>query len=212
MADTSLTGLAFADVRHGLDGRSLSALELTGAYLERIESLPELNAYRYVDDEAARARAAQADRELDAGELLGPLHGIPIGIKESFGVEGLPFSAGCAAFEDLRAPADADVVARERSGGAVILGVHRMSENAMGLMVRDGARATGANPRHPDFAPGGSSSGSAVAAAAGLCALALGADGGGSVRNPAAASGAIGFKPHRQPVARGRVPPVDGRC
>ena len=149
----------------------------------------------------APARAAAADRELDAGELLGPLHGIPLGVKESFGVEGLPFSAGCLAFEDLCAPADADVVALARAGGAVILGVQRMSENAMGLMVRDGARATGANPRHPDFAPGGSSSGSAAATAAGLCALALGSDGGGSVRNPAAASGVIGFKPteHRLP-------------
>lgn len=83
----------------------------------------------------------------------------------------------------------------------MILGVQRMSENAMGLMVRDGARATDANPRHPDFAPGGSSSGSVAATAVGLCALALGSDGGGSVRNSAAASGVIGFKPteHRLP-------------
>jgi len=156
-------GLPFAEVRSGLDGRFLSAMELAEACLERIEALPQLNAYRYVDDEGALGRAAQADRELDAGELLGPLHGIPIGIKESFGVEGLPFSAGCLAFEDFHAPADADVVALARAGGAVILGVQRMRENAMGLMVRDGARATGANPRHPDFAPGGSSSGSAAA-------------------------------------------------
>ncbi len=195
MADASLTGLPFADVRKGLDGRSVTAAELTDAYLERIEALPELSAYRYVDDDGARARAVAADRELDAGKRLGALHGIPIGVKECFGVEGLPFTGGCLAFEELRAPADADVVARARGGGAVILGVQRMSENAMGAMVRDGARATGANPRHPDFAPGGSSSGSAVAAAAGLCALSLGADGGGSVRNPAAASGVIGFKP-----------------
>ncbi|MCY4088336.1 MAG: amidase family protein [Actinomycetia bacterium] len=201
MADASLIGQPFAEVRSGLDGRSLSAMELAEAYLERIEPLPQLNAYRYVDDEGALGRAAQADRELDAGELLGPLHGIPIGIKESFGVEGLPFSTGCLAFEDLHALADADVAALARAGGAVILGVQRMSENAMGLMVRDGARATGANPRHPDFAPGGSSSGSAAATATGLCALALGSDGGGPVRNSAAASGVIGFKPteHRLP-------------
>ena len=122
-------------------------------------------------------------------------------VKESFGVKGRRFGGGSYPFAGLRAAADATVVARARAGGAVILGMNAMSENAMGAMVADGELATGRNPRHPDFAPGGSSSGTAAATAAGLCVVGLGADGGGSVRNPAAACGVVGFKPteHRLP-------------
>ncbi|MGI9658692.1 MAG: amidase [Gaiellaceae bacterium] len=202
MTSTDATRLAFAELRRSLDERSLSSLSLTQSVLARIDRLDgELRTYVDLDRDGALAQAEKADDELDAGTGRGPLHGIPIGIKESFGVEGRRFGGGGYPFRSLRAERDAAVVARAREGGAVILGMHAMSENAMGTMVVDGERATGRNPRHPDFAPGGSSSGTAAATAAGLCVVGLGADGGGSVRNPAAACGVVGFKPteHRLP-------------
>ena len=196
------TRLAFGELRRSLDDRSLSARALTEAVLARIDRLDgELRTYVDLDRDGALAQAERADLELDRGEARGPMQGIPIGVKESFGVEGRRFGGGGYPFAGLRAPADAAVVARARAGGAVILGMNAMSENAMGTMIAEGERATGRNPRHPDFAPGGSSSGTAAATAAGLCVVGLGADGGGSVRNPAAACGVVGFKPteHRLP-------------
>ena len=202
MTSLDATQLAFAELRRLLDERALTSLALTEGVLARIDRLDsELRTYVDVDREGALARAAQADAELDTQAARGPLHGVPIGIKESFGVEGRRFAGGGYAFRSLRAERDAAVVARAREGGAVILGMHAMSENAMGAMIAEGDRATGRNPRHPDFAPGGSSSGTAAATAAGLCVVGIGADGGGSVRNPAAACGVVGFKPseHRLP-------------
>ena len=184
-----------------MNARSAHA-PLTEGMLERIDRLDgDLRTYVDLDRVGALEQAAQADLELDEGTARGPLHGVPIGIKESFGVEGRRFAGGGYAFDGLRAESDAAVVARARAGGAVILGMHAMSENAMGAMIAEGERATGRNPRHRDFAPGGSSSGTAAATAAGLCVVGLGADGGGSVRNPAAACGVVGFKPteHRLP-------------
>ena len=204
MAATDPRQLSFAELRDALDTGALSARALTDAVLERIGRLDgELRTYVDLDAEGARAQAEAVDAELGEGKLRGPLHGIPIGVKESFGVEGRRFGGGGYAFSGLRADADAAVVARARAGGAVLLGMQAMSENAMGAMIADGERATGRNPRHADYAPGGSSSGTAAATAAGLCVIGLGADGGGSVRNPAAACGVVGFKPteHRLPKA-----------
>ncbi len=198
--DAALGG--FREIRLALDDRTLRASELTEAVLERIGRLDgELHTQVDLDAAGAVERAAQADAELDAGKHLGPLHGIPIGVKETIGVEGKRFTGGAYAFDGLRAQVDATVIARARAGGAVILGMHAMSENAMGGMIPDGERATGRNPRHADYAPGGSSSGTAAATAAGFCVVGFGADGGGSVRNPAAACGVVGFKPteHRLP-------------
>lgn len=196
--------LSFGELRRALDERSLSARALAESVIERIDRLDgQLHTYVDVDRSGALTRAAEADAELDAGEVRGPLHGVPIGVKESFGVEGRRFGGGGYPFASLRAESDAAVVARARAGGAVLLGMHAMSENAMGAMIAEGEHATGRNPRHPDYAPGGSSSGTAAATAAGLCVVGIGADGGGSVRNPAAACGVVGFKPteHRLPKA-----------
>lgn len=193
--DRAIVSLGFEELRRRLDGRELTVRGLTEAHLRRIGELAGLRAYTHVDAPGALGSADLLDQELDAGLSRGPMHGIPIGVKGSIGVEGLPFTGGCTAFDDLVAPADATVVARLRAGGAVVLGIHALSENQIGVLYRDGPNATGANPRHADYVPGGSSSGSASATAAGLCVSALAADGGGSVRGPAAATGVIGLKP-----------------
>lgn len=197
-------GLRFGELRRRLDARELRVADLVEQHLARIEALADLHAYRHVDADGARAAAAAADRELDAGARRGPLHGIPIGVKESWEVAGLPATNGSRAFADHVAEHDATVVARLRAGGAIVLGMQAMSENAIGDLVRDGPRATGRNPRHPDYVSAGSSSGSAAATAAGLAVVSLGADGGGSVRNPAAAVGVVGLKPTETRL------PVDG--
>ncbi len=197
-----LISLPYGELRRGLDDRSLSSRALTDELLERIERYDgDLHSYVDVDAEGARGRAAAADEELDAGSGLGPLHGIPVGVKESIGAKGLRFAGGGYQLTGLRAANDATLVTRLREGGAVILGTHAMSEHGLGLQIRDGERATGMNPRHADYAPGGSSSGTAAATAAGLCVVGVGADGAGSVRNPAAACGIVGLKPteHRLP-------------
>lgn len=203
MTSIDVAQLGFGELRRALDDRTLRASELAEAILARIERLDgKLKTYVDLDADGASERAVQADEELDAGERLGPLHGIPIGVKESIGVQGRRFSGGNYALTDVRAAADAGVIARARAGGAVILGMHAMSENAMGAMLAEGDRATGRNPRHSAYAPGGSSSGTAAATAAGLCVVGLGADGGGSVRNPAAACGIVGFKPTEHRLAK----------
>lgn len=188
-------GLRFGELRRRLDARELRVADLVEQHLARIEALADLHAYTHVDAEGARSAAALADRELDAGARRGPLHGVPIGVKEAWEVEGLPATNGSPAFAGHVAERDATVVARLRAGGAVVLGMQAMSENAIGDLHRDGPGATGRNPRHPDYVSTGSSSGSAAATAAGLAVVSLGSDGGGSVRGPAAAVGVVGFKP-----------------
>jgi amidase len=171
--------------------------EATAAYLDRIDRLnPQLGAYRTVRREAALAEAAAADARREAGEP-GPLLGLPIAVKDNLAVAGELTTHGT----DLaREPAreDCEAVKRLRAAGAVVLGLTAMPELA--LWGHDTSSPTwGAtrNPHDPTRSPGGSSGGSAAAVAAGLAAAALGTDGGGSVRIPAACCGLVGLKPQR---------------
>jgi len=207
MPADAITGLPFTALRAALDARDLSCAELTEAYLARIESLPGLRAYAIVDAAGARASAAAADADLAAGLHRGPLHGIPFCIKDGYPVAGLPCSVGSAALHDIVPQESCELVLRARAGGAVLLGINTMAEAGMGDAVRDGARANGRNPRHPDFVPGGSSTGTAAATAGGVTVLGIGGDGGGSVRGPAASCGIVGFKPTDERVPHGGVVP-----
>src|SRR5829696_6978943 len=190
--EMSLLDLSIRDAGHGFRKRLWLPVDVVQAALERIEAKePELHAWVLVDRDQALQAAAQTERELVAGTDRGPLHGIPIGIKDIFDVAGWPTKCGSAARDDV-APArtSASSVQALVDGGAVILGKTTTQEFAAGT-ISPPAR----NPWNPGRIPGGSSGGSASAVAAGACLGAMGSDTGGSIRIPAAACGVTGFKP-----------------
>jgi aspartyl-tRNA(Asn)/glutamyl-tRNA(Gln) amidotransferase subunit A len=192
MPDTSLLDLSIRAAGDGFRRRLWSPVDVVRAAFERIEATePELHAWVLVDPDQALRAAAQAERELMTGTKRGPLHGIPIGIKDIFDVAGWPTRCGSAARDDI-APAktNASSVRALIDGGAVILGKTTTQEFAAGT-ISPPAR----NPWDPSRIPGGSSGGSAAAVAVGACLGAMGSDTGGSIRIPAAACGVTGFKP-----------------
>jgi Asp-tRNA(Asn)/Glu-tRNA(Gln) amidotransferase A subunit family amidase len=170
----------------------LSAEQVVQGCLAKIENEDDhLAAWSYIDAERALASA----RDVDAGLVTGSLAGVTVGIKGSIAVAGLPLDMGSPAYADRIAVRDAAVVARLRAAGAIILGTNRLHELAIGDAVESGPWRTSRHPWNDDFVPGGSSCGSAVAVAAGMCAVSVGGDTGGSIRNPAASCGVVGFKP-----------------
>jgi amidase len=178
----------------------VSSLELVEVYLERIARLdPVLNAYRVVFADRALAEARQADGRRGAGEDR-PLLGVPIAIKDDCHVAGETTAYGTNAV-DGPAPADSEVVRRLRHAGAVILGKTHVPELMIHGFTESPTYGVTRNPWDLQRSPGGSSGGSGAAVAAGLCSVALGSDGAGSIRIPSAATGLFGLKPQR-----GRVP------
>jgi aspartyl-tRNA(Asn)/glutamyl-tRNA(Gln) amidotransferase subunit A len=176
--------------------REISASELARAYLARIETVDrELNAYVRVRAEGALRDAAEADARAGRGERRGPLDGIPIAIKDNIDLAGMPTAAGMEARRDEIAARDAAAVARLREAGAIILGKTNMDEGAMGGTTDNKFFGRTHHPLRRGYTPGGSSGGSAVAVAAGLCSAALGSDTLGSIRIPASYCGIVGLKP-----------------
>ncbi len=173
----------------------LSPVELTQAYLKRIERIsPRLNAFVTVTRELALEQAQQAERELIAGLYRGPLHGIPYAAKDLFAVKGYPTTWGAKPYAAQRIDEDATVIAKLRDAGAILLGKAAMSELAGGPPT---ASATGAcrTPWDTTRWSGGSSSGSGAAVAAGLCAFALGTETWGSIMTPSSFCGITGLRP-----------------
>ncbi len=185
----------------------LTARGLTELYLERIARLdPALNAYRTVRREAALAEADAADARLRAGEQA-PLLGLPVAVKDNLEVAGELTTHGTGL---VREPArqDCEAVRRLRAAGAIVLGLTTMPELALWPHATNSPTwGVTRNPHDPSRSPGGSSGGSAVAVAAGLAAAALGTDGGGSVRVPAALCGVVGLKPQRDRLPLPGCPP-----
>ncbi|WP_219471821.1 amidase [Nonomuraea rhizosphaerae] len=180
------------DLRHG---RTTSA-ELTERALAAIaDTDAELRAFVTVDAEGATAAARRADEELSGGGDRGPLHGVPVAVKDLIMVAGLPITMGSAHFAGHVPEADAECVRRLRQAGAVIVGTTRTHQFAYGATGDRSAGGPARNPWDRTRMTGGSSSGSGAAVAAGLVPLALGTDTGGSVRIPAALCGVAGFKP-----------------
>ena len=162
--------------------------------LERIAALdPDVNSYVRVFAEAALADADAADRALADGRVLGPLHGVPVAVKDLVDVAGVPTTAGSPVFDGTPADRDAPVVARLRAAGAVLLGKVRLTEGA--FSEHHPELPSPVNPFGADRWPGVSSSGSGVCVAAGLAFATLGTDTGGSIRFPCAACGLVGLKP-----------------
>jgi amidase len=179
----------------------VSAREAVGAVLRRIERLdPQLNAFRVVLAERALAEADQADARRRAGEER-PLLGVPVAIKDDTDVAGVPTARGTAASDLTPRAADAEAVRRLREAGAVIVGKTNVPELMMWPWSEGVSFGSVRNPWALDRTPGGSSGGSGAAVAAGLCGVALGTDGAGSIRIPAAYCGVFGIKPQH-----GRVP------
>src|SRR6185436_16298773 len=191
-----VTGLSIADASDLLQGRNLSPVELTNACLARIERLnPVLNAFITVTGEQALADARAAEAEIARGRRRGPLHGIPIALKDLFDTAGVKTTAGSAIFADRVPPQDAEVVRRLRQAGAVLVGKLNMHEFAYGDTSAQSHFGPVRNPWDRQRISGGSSGGSGAAVAARLCFGALGSDTGGSIRQPSAYCGIVGLKP-----------------
>lgn len=197
--------LSLTEAARAIGSRALSPVELTDSVLERIEATePQLGAYVAVFADAARAAAAEAEREIAAGRTRGPLHGVPMGLKDLIDAAGHPTTASSRVRAHRAAAAEDSTVARRlREAGALLLGKTHTHEFAYGLTTPQTRNAWAA-----DRVAGGSSGGSAVAVAAGGATFALGTDTGGSIRVPASLNGVVGLKPTYGLVPRHGVTPL----
>lgn len=176
--------------------RDVSCVEVIEAHLTRIDQVnPRVNAIVRVLADEARAAAVSADREVAGGLALGPLHGVPITVKECIDVAGLPASCGAKALANAVVPEDAPVVERMRTAGAIIIGRTNLPDLALRMHTDSSLHGATLNPWSSAHTPGGSSGGDAVSLATGMSAIGLGTDMGGSLRNPASACGIVSIRP-----------------
>jgi len=201
--------LGIAELRSAFEARKTSPVEAVEALLRRIETLDSnLNVFVTLDAEGARKAAQVAEQDIIAGRQVGPLHGVPIAIKDVIDVAGLPTTCQSKILVGNMPSGDAASVAQLRRAGAIILGKVATYEFALGGPSFDLPYPPARNPWNVDHSTGGSSSGSGVGLAAGLFPGALGTDTGGSVRNPASMCGIVGLKPTYDRVSREGVFPL----
>lgn len=201
MADESLHFRTITELAGLIASRQLSPVEAARAQLDRIEALDgSLQSYATVMAESAMAQATQAEAEIAAGRYRGPLHGVPIAVKDLCFTTGVRTMGGTRVMADQVPDFDATVVSRFHAAGAVLLGKLNLTEGAMAGYHPD--RGVPVNPWDADAWSGASSSGSGVATAAGLCYGSLGSDTGGSIRFPSASCGVVGVKPTWGRVSR----------
>lgn len=210
MDQTDLCFTPATELARAIRAKKLSSVEITSAVLDRIKALePKLNAFAYLAAEEAMDAAAKADNALAKGEALGPLHGIPITIKDLEPVRGMPISGGTYLRHGEIAPADNAVVARLRDAGAVILGKTTTPEFGWKGVSQSPVTGITHNPWKHGFSAGASSSGAGVGAAAGYGPLHQGSDGAGSIRMPAHFCGVFGLKPTYGRVPQSPMAPSD---
>ncbi len=193
---SDLTHLTIAEAADLLARREITAVELTEAHLRRIDTHdPRLNSFITVTSDHALTQARAADAELTRGVRRGPLHGIPLALKDLYDTAGIRTTAGSTFFADRIPDTDARAVTLLYQAGAVLLGKLNMHEWALGVTNINPHYGPSRNPWNPSRITGGSSGGAAAALAAGLCMGALGSDTGGSIRIPASLCGIVGLKP-----------------
>ena len=201
--------LSIAEVGRLLRAGTLTSMELTQDALSRIDSLnPLLGAFLLVTEKRALEDALRADREMESGLDRGPMHGIPYALKDTFDTAGVRTTCHSRLQKDHVPAADCAVEGRLRSAGGVMLGKLATHEFACGGPSFDLPFPPARNPWNPEHFPGGSSSGSGVAVAAGIVRMAMGSDTGGSIRGPATYCGTVGFKPTYGRVSRRGVFPL----
>ena len=200
---TALHEVSITDAARLIERRLLSPVELTQAYLDRIEAVdPLLNAYLLVTADRALAQARATEAEISAGNYRGPMHGIPFALKDIYCTAGIPTTCHSRTRADYVPDFDATVVTKLYDAGAVLLGKLATHEFAHGGPSFDLPWPAARNPWNRAYATGGSSSGSGASVAAGLAPGSLGSDTGGSIRNPAALCGLVGLKPTYGLVSR----------
>ncbi len=208
MEKADLPFLSVVELSRLLEAREISPVELTEAYLERIEEVnPKLNAYITVASDAAMQRARLAEAEIGKGNYIGPLHGIPVAVKDQMWTRGIRTTNASTLLADFVPEEDATAVARLKEAGAILLGKLNMSEFASGGRFRL-PYGIPRNPWNTDYEPGSSSSGSGAATAASLCATSLGEDTSGSIRHPSSWSGVVGLRPTWGRVSRYGLFPI----
>ncbi len=176
--------------------KEVSPVEVIEAHLSRIEALePKLNSFITLLPDQAREEAVKAEQEIQAGRYRGPLHGIPLGLKDLYYVKGLPNTGGTKLFENFIPDFDSTVALKLRKAGAILLGKLNMHPFAYGPTGENPEYGHMHNPWNTERITGGSSGGSGSAAASGQCTLTMGSDTGGSIRIPSALCGLAGLKP-----------------
>jgi aspartyl-tRNA(Asn)/glutamyl-tRNA(Gln) amidotransferase subunit A len=203
---TDFSFTSATELRKLIDEKQVSIVELVESFYRRIGDLnPQLNAYLALCPDQALAEARAAQDAVQRGDPVGPLHGIPISIKDLEMTKGIPTTAGSGVFKDRTPDMDSVVVERVRQAGAIILGKTNTPEFGLSGTTENKLGEACRNPWDTDYTSGGSSGGAGAALAAGLCTLATGSDGGGSIRIPASFNGVFGIKP-----SQGRVPRYGG--
>jgi len=201
MAD--LLNKTIAAAAAGLASKEFTSVELTQAYLNQMRGLDTaLHAYLATFEDEALKQAKESDERRAKGKSLGTLDGIPLAIKDNILIQDFQATAGSRILENYKAAYDATVIKKLKAAGAVFLGKTNMDEFAMGSSTERSAFGPTKNPHGVELVPGGSSGGSAAAVAADMCVAALGSDTGGSIRQPAAFCGIVGFKPSYGRVSR----------
>ena len=208
MEERDLEQLTISQLAGQIESREVSPVDLTNLVFERIARLnPVLNAFVTLTKDQALADAGTAAKEIESGHYRGPLHGIPLSIKDNIAIKGVRTTAGSKTLSDWMPGHDATVVSKLRAAGAVILGKTHMHEWAKSSHTNNVFYGPSRNPWDVGRATGGSSGGSAAAVAASLCLASIGTDSAGSVRNPAALCGIAGLKPtHGRVSLSGGVP------